>query len=154
MKNNAFAKMYELMFKFALAYADQPVPISMSGTNGETEFTSFDIRNFIKMDSNNEPYWNDEFIFDVDPTSTLLTNREAMWNQADLKLQSGAFGQLGDLETNYLYWLEQERNGYPNAGEIKKNIEERLAERKAQEQAMAQQMPVEREGEEYAMPGM
>lgn len=154
MKNNAYAKMYELMFKFALAYADEPVPISMSGTNGETEFTSFDIRNFVKYDSNNEPYWNDEFIFDVDPTSTLLTNREAMWNQADLKLQSGAFGQLGDLETNYLYWLEQERNGYPNAGEIKKNIEERLAERKAQEQAMAQQMPVEMEGEEYAMPGM
>ena len=154
MKNNAFAKMYELMFKFALAYADQPVPISMSGTNGETEFTSFDIRNFIKRDSNNEPYWNDEFIFDVDPTSTLLTNREAMWNQADLKLQSGAFGKIGDLETNYLYWLEQERNGYPNAGEIKKNIEERIAERKAQEQAMAQQMPVEMEGEENVMPGM
>lgn len=151
MKNNAYAKMYELMFKFALAYADEPVPISMSGTNGETEFTSFDIRNFVKYDSNNEPYWNDEFIFDVDPTSTLLTNREAMWNQADLKLQSGAFGQLGDLETNYLYWLEQERNGYPNAGEIKKNIEERLAERKAQEQAMAQ---AQMGGEENVMPGM
>ena len=157
MKNNAYAKMYELMFKFALAYADEPVPISMSGTNGETEFTSFDIRNFVKYDSNNEPYWNDEFIFDVDPTSTLLTNREAMWNQADLKLQSGAFGQLGDLETNYLYWLEQERNGYPNAGEIKKNIEERLAERKAQEQAMAQMQQMQQMqmgGEENVMPEM
>ena len=55
-----------------------------------------------------------------------------MWNQADLKLQSGAFGQLGDLETNYLYWTEQERNGYPNAGEIKKIIEERLARQQAQ----------------------
>ena len=157
MKNNAYAKMYELMFKFALAYADNPVPISMDGINGETEFTSFDIRNFVKFDAHGEPYWNDEFIFDVDPTSTLLTNREAMWNQADLKLQSGAFGVIGDLETNYLYWLEQERNGYPNAGEIKKNIEERLAERKAQEQAMAQaqmaQMP-QIGGEEDVMPGM
>ena len=77
-----------------------------------------------------------------------------MWNQADLKLQSGAFGQLGDLETNYLYWLEQERNGYPNAGEIKKNIEERLAERKAQEQAMAQMQQMQMGGEENVMPGM
>ena len=157
MKNNAYSKMYELMFKFALAYADEPVPISMSGTNGEVEFTSFDIRNFVKFDSHGEPYWNDEFIFDVDPTSTLLTNREAMWNQADLKLQSGAFGVIGDLETNYLYWLEQERNGYPNAGEIKKNIEERIAERKAQEQAMAQMQQMQEAqmgGEEYAMPGM
>ena len=65
---------------------------------------------------------------------------EAMWNQADLKLQSGAFGQLGDLETNYLYWLEQERNGYPNAGEIKKNIEQRLAEQKEMMQMQAQQI--------------
>ena len=50
-----------------------------------------------------------------------------------------------------LIHLEQERNGYPNAGEIKKNIEERLAERKAQEQAMAQ---AQMGGEENVMPGM
>ena len=155
MKNSAFAKLYELMFKFALAYADEPVPISMSGMNGETEFTSFDKSNFVKFDSAGKPYWNDEFIFEVDPTSTLLTNREAMWNQADLKLQSGAFGPVGDLETAYLYWLEQERNGYPNAGEIKKNIEERIAKQQAQiQQAMPEQMPLEMGGEEYAMPGM
>lgn len=132
MKNSAYAELYEMMFKFALAYADDPIPITMDGIDGEKEFTHFDKRDFLKQDANGEWYWNDEFIFDVDPTSTLLTNREAMWNQADLKLQSGAFGQLGDLETNYLYWTEQERNGYPNAGEIKKIIEERLARQQAQ----------------------
>jgi len=146
MKNNAYSKLYELLFKFALAYADNPIPITAKGVNGEIEFSHFDKRDFLKRDASGEPYWNDEFIFDVDPTSTLLTNREAMWNQADLKLQSGAFGQIGDLETNYLYWLEQERNGYPNAGEIKKNIEERLTmrqEQMAQAEQMAQmaQMP-------------
>ena len=155
MKNVAYAKLYELMFKFTLAYADEPIPINSQGKDGELEFSHFDKRDFIKYDASENPYWNDEFIFEVDPTSTLLTNREAMWNQADLKLQSGAFGQLGDLETMYLYWLEQERNGYPNAGEIKKNIEERLAQFKeqqamAQEQAMAMQMG----GEENAMPVM
>ena len=145
MKNSAYAKLYELMFKFALAYADEPIPITSSGLDGELEFAHFDKRDFLKQDANGEWYWNDEFIFEVDPTSTLLTNREAMWNQADLKLQSGAFGQLGDLETNYLYWLEQERNGYPNAGEIKRNIEERLAEQKQQmaQMQMMQQMPLE-----------
>ena len=132
MKNSVYAELYEMMFKFALAYADDPIPITMDGIDGEKEFTHFDKRDFLKQDANGEWYWNDEFIFDVDPTSTLLTNREAMWNQADLKLQSGAFGQLGDLETNYLYWTEQERNGYPNAGEIKKIIEERLARQQAQ----------------------
>lgn len=147
MKNQAYASLYELMFKFALAYADQPIPISIQGKDGEQEFSHFDKSDFIKQDAAGEYYWNDEFIFDIDPTSTLLTNREAMWNQADLKLQSGAFGPLSELETNYLYWLEQERNGYPNAGEIKKEIERRLAEKKEQEMAMMQggvtnEMPV------------
>lgn len=72
-----------------------------------------------------------------------------MWNQADLKLQSGAFGPLGDLETNYLYWLEQERNGYPNAGEIKSIIEQRLQRQQAQMQQMAQMGAMNNE-----MPGM
>ncbi|MBQ3890411.1 MAG: hypothetical protein II740_03550, partial [Lachnospiraceae bacterium] len=89
------------------------------------------------------------FIFETDPTSTLLVNREAMWNQADMKLQSGAFGNLGDLETARLYWLEQERNSYPHAGEIRTIIEERLAEQKQMQEAM-QQIG----GAQNAMPGM
>ena len=133
MKNQAYAQLYELMFKFALAYADQPIPINSQGKDGVQVFAHFDKMDFLKMDAAGQYYWNDEFIFDTDPTSTLLTNREAMWNQADLKLQSGAFGPISELETNYLYWLEQERNGYPNAGEIKKEIEIRMEERKQQE---------------------
>ncbi len=146
MKHRAYSRLYEMMFKFALAYADDPIPISLTNKDGEIEFSHFDKREFLKQDSNGEWYWNDEFIFDVDPTSTLLTNREAMWNQADLKLQSGAFGALGQLETNYLYWLEQERNGYPNAGEIKKNIEERIAEQKMQMQQQMQMMQAQQMG--------
>ena len=134
MKNQAYAQLYELMFKFALAYADQPIPISSQGKDGQQEFSHFNRMNFLKVDAAGEYYWNDEFIFDTDPTSTLLTNREAMWNQADLKLQSGAFGPLSELETNYLYWLEQERNGYPNASEIKKEIERRMEDRKQQQE--------------------
>ena len=136
MKNQAYAQLYELMFKFALAYADQPIPINSQGKDGVQVFDHFDKMDFLKMDAAGQYYWNDEFIFDTDPTSTLLTNREAMWNQADLKLQSGAFGPISELETNYLYWLEQERNGYPNAGEIKKEIERRMEERKQQEAMM------------------
>ena len=136
MKNEAYAKLYEMMFKFALAYADQPMPVTSQNTDGSMNYAHFDRRDFLKIDSAGEPYWNDEFIFETDPTSTLLVNREAMWNQADLKLQSGAFGQLGDLKTAYLYWLEQERNDYPHAAEIKGVIEDRLAEQEQQEEQM------------------
>lgn len=137
MKNDAYAKLYEMMFKFALAYADQPIPVISQDTDGTMLYAHFDRTDFLKADSAGELYWNDEFIFDTDPTSTLLVNREAMWNQADMKLQAGAFGNLGDLETARLYWLEQERNDYPHAGEIRRVIEERLQK---QEEMMQQQM--------------
>lgn len=141
MKNAAYAKLYEMMFKFALAYADEPIPVITTGTDGETVYSHFDKKDFLKIDAADTPYWNDEFIFETDPTSTLMVNREAMWNQADMKLQSGAFGNLGDLETNYLYWLEQERNSYPHAGEIKRVIEQRIEEQKQMQQELeAEQM--------------
>ena len=151
MKNAAYAKLYEMMFKFALAYADEPIPVITTGTDGEMVYSHFDKKDFLKIDAADTPYWNDEFIFETDPTSTLMVNREAMWNQADMKLQSGAFGPLGDLETNYLYWLEQERNSYPHAGEIKRVIEQRLEDQKQmQEQLEAEQMG----GMPDVMPGM
>jgi len=136
MKNAAYAKLYEMMFKFALAYADEPIPVITTGTDGETVYSHFDKKDFLKIDAADTPYWNDEFIFETDPTSTLMVNREAMWNQADMKLQSGAFGPLGDLQTNYLYWLEQERNSYPHAGEIKRVIEGRIEEQKQLQQQL------------------
>lgn len=155
MKNAAYAKLYEMMFKFALAYADQPVPVISQNSDGSINYAHFNRKDFLKIDDAGEPYWNDEFIFETDPTSTLMVNREAMWNQADMKLQSGAFGQLGDLRTAYLYWLEQERNDYPHAAEIKGVIEQRLAEQEQQEQMAQQQMMMQQMGGgPGGMPGM
>ena len=139
MKNDAYAKLYEMMFKFWLAYADDPLPITGSGINGEQSFDIMDKKDFISKDAAGVYYWNDEFIFETDPTSTMMANREAMWQQIDLKLQSGAFGQLGSLETMRLYWSLMEKNHYPNAGDVLSQIEMMLAEQQQQEQMMQQQ---------------
>ena len=135
-KNNAYAHMYEMIFKYMLAYADEPVPVTSNGLNGDMEYREFNRYDFLKIDDAGEYYWDDEFIFDTDPTSTLMANREAMWQQADMKLQSGAFGQLGDLETNYMYWSFMEKSNYPNAGEIKRQIEARMNAQLEQAQKM------------------
>lgn len=130
MKNQAYAQLYELMFKFALAYSDTPMPISGENTDGTTDYKVFDRYKFLKKDDAGEYYWNDEFVFITNPTSTLMTNREAMWEQIDMKLQSGAFGPVGDLETASLYWKLMEKNGYPNAGIVSDRIDQRLLEMK------------------------
>lgn len=142
MKNDAYAKLYEMMFKFWLAYADDPLPITGSGVNGEQDFDVLDKSDFVKQDAAGEWYWNDEFLFETDPTSTMMANREAMWQQIDMKLQSGAFGQLGTLETMRLYWSLMEKNHYPNAGDVLSQIEMMMAEQQAQAQQMAE-MPME-----------
>ena len=96
-----------------------------------------DKKDFVKKDAAGDYYWNDEFLFETDPTSTMMANREAMWQQIDLKLQSGAFGQLGSLETMRLYWSLMEKNHYPNAGDVLSQIEMMMAEQ--QEQMMQQE---------------
>ena len=138
MKNDAYAKLYEYMFKFWLAYADDPLPITGIGAQGEQQFDILDKSDFVKQDAGGEYYWNDEFMFETDPTSTMMANREAMWQQLDMKLQSGAFGQLGSLETMRLYWSMMEKHHYPNAGDILSQIEMMLQEQQMQQAQMAQ----------------
>ena len=147
MKNIAYAKLYEMMFKHLLAYADQPVPLSTRNSEGILEYAHFNRFNFLRRDAAGELYWNDEFIFETDPTSTIMMNREAMWNQIDLKHQSGAFGQLGDDRTNLAYWTFMEQNDYPNATAMKNMFADRV--KQAQE---AQQMQMG--GTQNAMPLM
>ena len=139
MKASAYAQIYEIIFKTWLAYADQPMSISNKNEKGQLEFQKLDRFMFLKKDDAGEYYWNDEFAFETNPTSTLMANREAMWQQADLKLQSGAFGPLGELPTLQLFWDFLEKNSYPNAGTIKLSIDKRIEEQEMMQQQMMQQ---------------
>ena len=99
-----------------------------------------------------------EFIFEVDPTSTIMMNREAMWNQIDLKYQAGAFGPIGELQTLLNYWTFMEANDYPNASKVKAIITQQIEEAKEQQQLAQQQNQiaqlVQQIGANNVMPGM
>ena len=152
LKNEAYAKLYEAMFKFWLAFSDSPSKITSTDSDGAQVFDELDRKEFLRLDSAGEFYWDDEFIFETDPTSTLMQNREAMWSQTDMKLQSGAFGPVGDLETARAYWTIMKANGYPSASVVLNIIEERLNKQREQEQMLAQaQAP---EGEMNVLPQM
>ena len=116
---------------------------------GQIVFDVIDKQDFLRQDDAGQYYWNDEFMFETDPTSTMMANREAMWQQIDMKLQSGAFGQLGSLETMRLYWSLMEKNHYPNAGDVLGQIEQMMQEQQAMQEQMQQQGGMMNE-----MPGM
>ena len=139
MKRAAYADLYEMMFKFVLAYADEPFPVLSKDAEGNVRYDYFNRYDFLKQDSAGEWYWNDAFLFDCDTSSALATNREAMWQELRQNLQTGAFGDPMSTDTLILFWSLMEAQHYPEAGQIKRKFEEKrdLEREAAQQQAMA-----------------
>ena len=134
MKAAAYAKLFELMFKFQLAYSDEPRSVSYRNHKGDTVYETFNRYDFLKQDENGAWYWNDDFLFSVDSNEALEANRTAMWQETRMNLQTGAFGDPAQTETLILFWSKMEELHYPGAGATRKFLEERME----QEQAAAQ----------------
>ena len=140
MKRAAYADLYELMFKFILAYADEPFPVLSRDADGNVRYDHFNRFDFLDRDAAGNWYWNDAFIFDCDVASNLATNREAMWQELRQNLQTGAFGDPASTDTLILFWSLMEAQHYPEASQIKQKFEERRElERQAQAEAAAAQ---------------
>lgn len=141
MKNAAYARLYRLMFEFLLAYADEPYPVTETDTDGEQQFGHFDRYEFLKRDAAGELYWNDEFIFEVDPASNLASNRERLWDMIDVKYQAGGFGPITELQSQYLLWMLLKETNFPYAGTMQNAIKKRI------DAQAAQMMPTEQNTE-------
>lgn len=137
MKNAAYAELFELMFKFWLAYSDEPRPITYKDFEGKTRYEEFNRYDFLEQDEDGNYWWNDQFLFSCDTSAPLASNREAMWQETRMNLQTGAFGDPSRTETLILFWAKMEELHYPGAATTKDFLEERL--RKEQEAAQAQQ---------------
>jgi len=140
MKEAAYQLLYEILFKFMLAYADEPRVITSKDMHGNTQYDVFDRYDFLMQDAAGEWYWNDQFIFSVDSATPLAKDREAMWQETRMNLQTGAFGDPADMNTLILFWQKMDELHYPGAGETKQYLEARLQEQMIQqEEMMAQQ---------------
>ena len=131
MKNKAYADLFRMMFEFWLAYGDEPRPVTYQDAQGHTQYEQFNRYDFLEQDSDGQYYWNDQFLFSVDTTDTLASNREAMWQETRQNLQNGAFGDPAATETLILFWTKMEQLHYPGAGDTKQALEQR-AQREAQ----------------------
>ena len=137
MKNAAYATLFELMFKFWLAYSDEPRPVSYKNSEGETEYAEFNRYDFLEQDEDGGYWWNDQFLFSCDTSAPLASNREAMWQETRMNLQTGAFGDPQQTDTLILFWTKMEELHYPGAATTRKYLEERRE--REQQMAMMQQ---------------
>lgn len=136
MKNAAYAALFETMFKFKLAYADEPRPVISNDIYGNAQYKAFNRYDFLEKDAAGQWCWNDQFLFSCDTAAPLASNREAMWQETRMNLSTGAFGDPGSIQTLILFWTKMELLHYPGAGETKAYLEDQL--RRQQEQAAMQ----------------
>lgn len=100
---------------------------------------------FLEKDEQGNYRWNTDFLFSVDDSGGLASNRSALWQEVTSQLQAGAMGNPAEIDTLIDYWSAMEELHYPYAGKMR----DRLIERKqkltnAQMQAAAisgNQMP-------------
>lgn len=151
MKNAMYADLYAVMFRFLLAYSDEPRSVRHNNIDGSTTYSEFNKYDYLAQDAAGEWYWLDDFLFSVDNTSSLAGNRESMWQEIRMNLQTGAFGDPNDPETLILFWEMMAGQHYPGAAEIRERLEKKRQEQLAQMQ-MQQQLPQETQMPQGAEP--
>lgn len=134
MKRVLFQDLFRLMFQLKLAYADEPRPVVSFNDRGEVEYKAFNRWDFLELDDAGQPYWNDRFLFSCDASAPLASDREKLWQENRMNLQQGAYGPPADLRSLILFWEVMEKEHYPMAATVKKNLQEQLARQQEQPQ--------------------
>ena len=126
MKRVLFQDLFQMIFQLKLAYADEPRPVVSYNDRGEREYRQFDRWDFLEFDDAGQPYWNDRFLFSCDASAPLASDREKLWQENRMNLQQGAYGPPTDLRSLILFWEVMEKEHYPMASTVKKNLQEQL----------------------------
>ena len=136
MKRAAYADLYQVMFMFMLAYADEERGFRATDKLGNDVYRKWNKWDFLEQDDAGEWYWNDRFLFSTDNTGNLSQNREALWQETRSNFESGAFGNPQELTTLIMYWTMMKGLHYPIAATVLRNLEE---QQQKQEEMMQQQ---------------
>lgn len=152
MKNAQYQDLFELMFKFILAYCDEPRPVVAYNEQGQKEYKLFDRHDFLYQDEAGNWKYNTDFLFSCDTSAPLASNREAMWQETRMNFQQGAFGQPTELATLVRFWTIMEQLHYPTAAQMKKDLQTELEQQREQQaQLMAMQKGMTGAGQQSGM---
>lgn len=115
MKAAAFAGVYELMFKYLLAFSDETRRFVKILPDGKEEEMLWNKYMFLRKDKYGSLYYADDFAFSTDPAATLSNNRVQMWQETLQQFTMGTLGNPSDSRTLELYWNIMDMMQYPLA---------------------------------------
>lgn len=118
MKSAAFADIYELVFKYFLAFSNETMRFVRVLPNGQEEEMFWNKYMFLRKDEKGNLYYTDDFAFSTDPAATLSNNRTQMWSETLNQFMMGTFGEVSNPRTVMLYWNIMSRMQYPLANEV------------------------------------
>lgn len=116
MRDAAYAGLYELIFKFMLAFSDEErsfVNILPDGTQREEIWSKY---MFLNRDEDGNFYYRDDFAWSVDTASDITQDRMAMWQLIDQDYLNGTMGnEIDPVRAMKMYWQMKDQFGYPTA---------------------------------------
>ena len=146
MKNFAWSKIDRIMFELLLAFADERRPAAYKDSFGRVQEVNFLRYDFLRLDDNNRWYYDDEYLFSTDASADVSTDRPTLWQENRLNFEKGAYGDPQALETQLIFWLNQQKAHYPFAQEnverVRELIKQQAIMQQMQQQIMAQQQQI------------
>ena len=116
LRNLAYSGVYELIFKFMLAFSDEErsyVKLLPDGTAKEEVWSKY---MFLAKDDDGVFYYRDDFAWSVDTATEITQDRAAMWQLIDNDFLNGTMGtQTDPNRALQMYWTMKEQMGYPLA---------------------------------------
>ena len=117
MKNLAYCRLYEIIFKHYLAFADEPRRFAFRDTYGKIHFSEFNRYDFIEQDKSGNYYYDDSYLFTVDNNANAQYEIESLWETNLQNLERGTLGDKNDPKTLMRYWQLQDKAHFPHARE-------------------------------------
>ena len=116
LRNLAYSGVYELIFKYMLAYCDEPrifVSLLPDGTKNQQQWSKY---MFLARDEYGQFYYKDDYAFSVDTATEITQDRASMWQMIDNDFINGAMGtSIDPLRALKMYWQMKNQYGYPLA---------------------------------------
>ena len=120
MKHLAYCKIYEIVFKHYLAFADEAESLAFSDSFGRVHLSQFNRYDFVEKDKNGNYYYDDSYLFSIDRNADGQYQSENLWEANLQNLERGTLGNKEDPHALLRYWQLQDKANYPYA---KENVE-------------------------------
>lgn len=115
-RNIAYAGVYELIFKYLLAYSDEErsfISLLPDGTVKEEVWSKY---MFLEKDRHGKFYYRDDFAWSVDQATEITQDRASMWQLIDNDFMNGTMGtEIDPVRALRMYWNMKKQYGYPTA---------------------------------------